>query len=465
MSALYSRVVAGLLFPLHERLKGHDTVSILREIERTQWLPAEALRAEQGQRLAVFMASVAEQVPFYRDLFRERGLRAGDFTDASALAMLPTSDKAMIRANFAGLRADGASGLAQQRTSGSSGEPLAFLLGRHRVAFDIAAKWRATRWWDVDLGDREAVLWGSAIETGHQDRVRALRDALFRSRLIPTHGLNAARMDAILAGMRDYRPRMLFGYPSALAQLAFRARETGMRMDDLGIRVAFCTSEVLRPEWREAISGAFGCGVANEYGARDAGFIARECPHGGLHITAEEVVVEVVDEHGQPLAHGEEGDIVVTNLAGPEFPFIRYRTGDRGVLGDEPCPCGRGLPVLEKVAGRANDGLVGADGAWIHGSAVNHLMRDIAGLRAYRIEQQTLERVEVLLCLDDALTDACADRLGRHLETLLGGRLEVGIRQVDTIPPLPNGKFRHIICNVHREQGPQSHAQPARTEQ
>jgi phenylacetate-CoA ligase len=227
--------------------------------------------------------------------------------------------------------------------------------------------------------------------------------------------------------------------------------------------VAFCTSEVLRPEWREAISSAFGCGVANEYGARDAGFIARECPHGGLHVTAEEVVVEVVDDNGQPLADGEEGDIVVTNLAGPEFPFIRYRTGDRGMLGSTPCPCGRGLPLLEKVAGRANDGLVGADGAWIHGSAINHLMRDIAGMRAYRIEQQTLDTVTVLLSLEGALTEACTATLTTHVKRLLGEETRVEVRQVETIPPLPNGKFRHIICNVPRQSGPQGQAKPART--
>src|SRR5690606_31821786 len=97
-------------------------------------------------------------------------------------------------------------------------------------------------------------------------------------------------------------------------------REQGRRMDDLGIRVAFCTSEVLRPEWRQVIGEVFGCGVANEYGARDAGFIARECPYGGLHITAEELIVEVVDESGQAQPAGVEGDILVTNLAGPEFP-------------------------------------------------------------------------------------------------------------------------------------------------
>lgn len=450
----YTRIVSSLLFPLHERVKGHDTCTILRSLESSQWLAPDALRAHQARMLANFIALVALSVPYYRTLFAREGIdpaafAAHDARDAmTLLATLPLIDKSVIRANSTAFRAEGASDLIPQRTSGSSGEPLHFLLSRFRMSFDIAAKWRATRWWNVGIGDRELVLWGSAIETGAQDRVRRLRDTLFRSRLVPTHDLTPTRLAEILAEMRDWHPRMLFGYPSALSRLAFHALEHGPRMDDLGIAVAFCTSEVLRPEWREAIGHGLGCGVANEYGARDAGFIARECPAGGLHITAEEVIVEIVDADGRRLPDGEEGEIVVTNLAGPGFPFLRYRTGDRGVLSTATCACGRGLPLLERLSGRANDGLRRLDGGWVHGSAVNHMMRDLAGLRAYQIVQARPDSVSLRLELDGALPAAARDGMIAHLHHLLGEAVEVQVEQVVSIPPQPNGKFRHIICLV-----------------
>ena len=452
----YTRFASSVLFPLHERLKRHDSVAIRAELEASQWRTRAEIESDQGQRLQQLITAVSRHVPFYRDYLREHGLNARDFTHADALAALPVIDKQMIRTHFAAWRADNAADLIAQRTSGSSGEPLHFLLGRHRISFDIAAKWRATRWWDVDIGDRELVLWGSSIETGHQSRLQSWRDALFRSRLVSTHNLTPARMDAILDGIRQWRPRMLFGYPSALSRLAFHARASGKTMDDLGIRVAFCTSEVLRPEWRAAIGDTFGCGVANEYGARDAGFIARECPNGGLHVTAEEVIVEIVDADGRPLPPGNEGEVVVTNLAGPEFPFIRYRTSDRGVLSTRQCACGRGLPLLEAVSGRSNDGLVGLDGRWVHGSAVNHVMRDLAGLRAYRIVQHDVGRIVVMLALDapDSARASTGARLTAHLRELLGGGVQVEIEWHDTIPPLPNGKFRHIICTVDTRGAP-----------
>ena len=82
--------------------------------------------------------------------------------------------------------------------------------------------------------------------------------------------------------IRAKRPRMLFGYPSALTHIARHARDASP-MDGLGIKVAFVTSERLYDDQREKIGRAFGCRVANGYGGRDAGFIAHECPAGGMH--------------------------------------------------------------------------------------------------------------------------------------------------------------------------------------
>lgn len=444
----YTRLCSHVLFPLHEQLKGHDTTTILRDIERSQWLTADQLRLRQADELHTFLNRVCTTVPYYREKFPRPDFASTAALLDATLQRLPVTDKRLIRENFEAWQDPHATRLHRHSTSGSSGEPFQFLLSTHRISFDIAAKWRATRWWGVDIGDPEVVLWGSPLETNAQDRVRVLRDKALRSKLIPARDLGPQQIESILADIRSYRPRMLFGYPSALARIASHARQRGIDMTDCGIAVAFCTSEVLRPEWRKLIREAFSCGVANEYGARDAGFIARECPHGSLHITAEELIVEIVDEQGNPAPPGTEGDILVTNLAGPEFPFIRYRTGDRGRLASAPCPCGRGLPVLAEVTGRSNDGLVSTNGAWVHGSAVNHLMRDIRGLSAYRITQDAPGTLDIQLVLDVRLSDHDRAHLVDHTRQALGATTQVTVRQVDSIPPLANGKFRHIICNV-----------------
>jgi len=338
-----------VLFPVHERLKGHDTVRVLREMERTQWRSPGELRALQLARLREYLLDVQQHVPVWRELFQDIGFDPAGMESLDDLRRLPLTDKAFIRENTERLKADDASGLARFNTGGSSGEPLIFYIGKQRVSHDVAAKWRATRWWGVDLGDPEIVVWGSPIELGAQDRIRQVRDALLRTRLLPAFEMSESRLDDFLREIRRMKPKMLFGYPSALAHIAGHARKRGMAMDDLGIQVAFVTSEKLYEHQREIITEVFGCPVANGYGGRDAGFIAHACPEGGMHITAEDIVVEIVDREGRALPPGESGEIVVTHLATRDFPFIRYRTGDVGVLDDRLCSCGRGLPLLTRL--------------------------------------------------------------------------------------------------------------------
>lgn len=448
MSDLRTRLTAQVLFPLHERLKGHDTVRIRRELEHSQWWSPEGLRALQLERLRGLLAEVSAKVPWYRELFRAEGLSAADFRREEDLCRLPVTDKALIRSAGGRWRNEVAGAVVEQSTSGSSGEPLRFALGRRRIAMDIAAKWRATRWWGVDIGDREFVVWGSAIENAAQNRIRAWRDRLFRSRLAPGAALDDAGLDRVLDEMRTFQPGMLFGYPSVLARLAWRARERGLPAAEFGVRVAFTTAEVLQPQWRQIIAEAFACGVCNEYGARDAGFIARECPEGGWHITAEELIVEILDEHGAPVPPGETGDIVVTNLFSAEFPFIRYRTGDKGALESGVCGCGRGLPRLRMLAGRANDALVGRGGARVHSSVFNYLMRDTAGLRAYRIEQSVRDQLDVSVVFDGDPPAGFASALEEIARRYLGEDVRVLVHRVAHIPPEANGKFRHVICRV-----------------
>ncbi|WP_240905937.1 phenylacetate--CoA ligase family protein [Thiorhodococcus mannitoliphagus] len=454
MSEFYTRIVSGILFPLHERLKHHDSARILPEMELSQWWPPQALQELQLERLRAFLTELSKRVPFYRNLFREQDLQPGFFQDFADLRRLPITDKSLIRAQGDQWLADGVHNLINASTSGSSGEPLPFKLSRRRVSMDIAAKWRATRWWDVDIGDRELVIWASAIETGNQDRLRALRDRILRSHLVPAHNMTAARMDAILADIRRLRPRMLFGYPSALARLAWHAQDQGIQPTAASIRVAFTTSEVLQPQWRTIIGDVFGCGVANEYGARDAGLIARECPAGGLHLNAESLIVEVVDATGRPSPPGEVGDILVTNLMGPEFPFLRYRTGDRGRLDDRPCDCGRSLPLLRELTGRSNDGLIASEGHWIHASAFNAQVRALPGLRAYKIVQEQLDQVVLELVLDAELSAATRERLRIGFQQHLGTGTKVRLRRVASIEAEANGKFRHVVCRVKQVSGP-----------
>jgi phenylacetate-CoA ligase len=449
MSDLYTRFVSGALFPLQEKLKKHDTVRVHRDMEASQWWPRQRILDLQLERLHALLQDVAVHVPYYRELFARSGFDPAAVRSVADLQALPFLTKAEIRAHADALRADNAMGLARFNTGGSSGEPLIFFIGTERVTHDVAAKWRATRWWDVDIGDREIVVWGSPIELGTQDRVRLVRDALMRTELLPAFEMSDAKVDGFIARIRERRPKMLFGYPSAISHIALRAEQRGVRLDDLGIKVVFCTSERLYDHQRETIRRLFGCPVANGYGGRDAGFIAHECPSGNMHITAEDIVVEIIDEAGRVLPPGQSGEIVVTHLATRDYPFIRYRTGDIGTLGDEACPCGRGLPILKDIQGRSTDFVVAEDGTVLHGLSLIYILRDIPAVRAFKIVQETRSHTRALIVPEaGASTEGLDMTVIEGFRRRLGAGVEVSVEFVESIPAEKSGKFRYVVSHV-----------------
>lgn len=448
MSSLYTRLASSALFPLHEAVKGHSSASVRRELEVTQWWEPGRLAELQLERLRRFLSDIGRNVPYYKRMYERLGFDPLSVRAIEDLQQLPLLTKQDIRRHGDELRHANAQGLARFNTGGSSGEPLVFFIGKERVSHDVAAKWRATRWWGVDIGDPEIVIWGSPIELGAQDRVRRWRDRLLRTELLPAFEMNDATLDRFLARLRQRRPRMLFGYPSALTHIARHARERGMAMNDLGIAVAFVTSERLYDDQRKAIGEVFGCRVANGYGGRDAGFIAHECPAGGLHVTAEDIVVELVDARGAPVPTGHPGEIVVTHLATRDYPFVRYRTGDIATLDDRRCACGRGLPMLRDLQGRTTDFVLAADGTVMHGLALIYVVRDLPGVRAFKIIQHDVGRTELQLVVDEGFDHGSLPLIEQGFRRRLGATVRVEIRLVDSIPAERSGKYRYVISHA-----------------
>lgn len=448
---MYTRLISSVVFPLQERFKSHNTVVVRKGLEESQWWEPARLARHQVERLREFLGRAGMEVPYYRDLFQRLGFRPQALGSLSDLSSLPLLDKATIRAHVDAMKRPGAVGLARFNTGGSTGEPLVFYIGKERVSHDVAAKWRATRWWGVDIGDPEVVVWGSPIELGAQDTVRKWRDKVMRSCLIPAFEMSDASLDRFLQIIRAHRPRMLFGYPSALTHIAKHAEQRGVDLTKVGTRVVFVTSERLYDDQRATISRVFGCKVANGYGGRDAGFIAHECPAGGMHITAEDVVVEIVDADGAVVQDGQAGEVVVTHLATRDFPFIRYRTGDVAVRDATVCVCGRGLPKLREIQGRTTDFVTAADGTVMHGLALIYILRDLEGVKRFKIVQHNLGHTTVQVQAEPMVSRSVAHEatIVSGFKRRLGQEVRVDVEWVDDIQAERSGKFRYVVSHVN----------------
>ncbi len=450
MTGIYTRLVSTLLFPLHERLKKHDTVAIKAQLEKSQWLPTDKIMQTQAERLQQFIGKIIEDVPYYKALFDELGLSSSDIKSVADLHKLPFLDKPTIRENYSALKSSQAGAVSSFTTGGSSGTPLTFLLGDERVSHDVAEKWRATRWWDVDIGDKEIVAWGSPIELGAQDKVRILRDKLFRSTLIPAFDVGESKLLGFIDRIKSIEPQMLFGYPSVFSLIAKVALSHNIDLTRLGIKVVFVTSERLYPYQREVIEKAFGAPVANGYGSRDAGFIAHQCPSGSMHISAEDLIVEIIDKDGNVVADGEKGEIVITHMATSDFPFVRYRTGDIAALDTKSCTCGRGLPVLKDIEGRTTDFVVAANGTMMHGLALIYILRELDGIEEFKIIQESKlhTRVDIVPAKGNSISKEITDDIVSGFKARLGGEVVVDVEIVTEIAAEKSGKFRYVISKV-----------------
>ena len=446
-------LVWNILFRLQERAKGHATLRILREMEGADGMSASELARLQDEKLRELIRYCHAHVPYIRAQMQAAGLVPEDIRSASDLPRLPLMEKADVRANREALRSEIARELSPFSTGGSSGEPLIFDIGKRRVAARVACRQRVDRWWGVSVGDPEIALWGSPIEVTNQDRLRNLRDRLLRTRLLSAFEMNAAAISRYLDILEREACRQIFGYPSAIYLLCLQAQKERRNLRRLGVRVVFVTGEVLYPHQRELIVETLNCPVANGYGGRDSGFIAHECPQGGMHVLSDAVIVELLDPLGRPVGPGETGEIVVTDLYSHEAPFVRYATGDMAALSARQCGCGRALPLLDRIEGRANDCVVAPDGRIINSLALVYAVREVEGIDEFRIRQKEADEFYVQLVRNPQYPSDGEERIRKAWKSLMRSQVRVTFEYLTQLPQERSGKFRHVVSEIPAGQG------------
>jgi len=274
----------------------------------------------------------------------------------------------------------------------------------------------------------------------HLDLRRGERGAVLRPGELAEVELPVAE---IVAGLNQWQPAMLLGYPTALALLAAEARAGRLRIVP---RRVIASSEPLLPETRQALEQAFGAPVANMYGTSEAGPMAVGCWRGtGMHLCDDLVIVEPADQDGRPVPPGTaSARVYVTAPANPVLPLIRFELTDQVTVTGTACPCGSAHTLIADVQGRLEDAFRYPGGATIHPHVFGSALRRDAGIVTYQV-RQTPAGAEVLAVGapgDPAgLESALVSELRRH------GLADpaVTVRTVDEPGRLASGKTRRFI--------------------
>ena len=443
-----------LIYPLHERLLNRPTFAYLAELEQSQWLSRDGMEQLQEKKLTELLLQAYKHCPWHRERLMAADISPDGRVSLADLCRLPTMDKqdAVVHGEKMVWR-DAPGGVFQYNTGGSSGQPLIFYYGRRRQASDAAGRMRARRWWGVEPGEPEVYLWGAPVELDKTDRIKMLRDRLLNQLVLNAFDMSPIHMQEYARAIQSFSPRCIYGYASSVALLAAHVLERNIRLRLPRLMVVCTTGEPLFDHQRQLISEAFGAPVANEFGSRDIGFTAHETSQGQLLLMSESIIMEVLDEEGQPVAPGEAGEAVMTALESFAQPFIRYRTGDVVRLSDEPCRDGRGLHVIEAVVGRTTDFVVRADGTIMHALAVIYVLRAVPGVGEFKIVQHSVQDLEVQVVPNARWEEGARATIETGLQQRLGEDVRIAIRLVEAIPPEASGKHRYVVSHVPLPEG------------
>jgi phenylacetate-CoA ligase len=337
--------------------------------------------------------------------------------------------------------------LRSAKTGGSTGTALHVRYDKRCEGMRHAAALRSDRWAGWELGEMRAALWGNPpVATTWTQRMRSLlHDRMF---YLDTMRLDDRTMGEFVAQWRRKRPTTLFGHAHSIYILATYLEARGI--DDLRPRAIISTSMMLIPAERRVIERAFGCRVTDRYGCEEVGLIASECErHDGLHLNIDHLYVEFITEDGSPAGPGEEGEIVVTDLINRGMPLIRYRVEDVGVPTDRLCPCGRGLPLMERVVGRVADFLVRRDGALVAGvSLVERTLTAVPGVEQMQIVQERVDRIVLHVVRGEGYNEGSEQRLAAVFSEVFGDDVSVEFLYRERLDQTPSGKYRFAICHV-----------------
>jgi phenylacetate-CoA ligase len=322
------------------------------ELERTQWLTAADLEQCQLRQVRAVLEHCLRHVPYYREVLTAAGIVASAVNTMEDFRQIPRLPRRIYQERPAAF-------IAEQLPAGTMTNEAGVPVPTHTNVPQTQRSWlwrhacylRDLEWCDIDPTGTVAIIQNT-------DAAGAESPGLMHGVTWPTWSpelesliemglayIMDVRQDPCVhhAWLRQVAPEYLVSTIANLEALAPLARAEGPIPR---LRVIQATPELLPSASRAHIEAAFGVPVKNSYCCAEAGYLASPCTAHGLHVHAENILLEVLDTSGQPCAPGQRGQVYVTSLHNLRAPLVRYELGDEAAADPAPCLCGRGLPKL-----------------------------------------------------------------------------------------------------------------------
>jgi len=446
----YQKLYENVYFPFFEGfIKKRKTAKIFREACISEWLPQSELQAGQLKALNALASFALNECDYYAENITAQF----PLDSLDRLSEFPILTKDTIKNNFDALIAKShKTSLWKKSTGGSTGQPLHFGYTKESYEWRVAMSKRGYSWAGAAPGTKQAYIWG--VQLGVASKKQQIKEKLHhfidRQKYFNCFDFGQAEMSLCLNTLNSWRPDVLVGYTNPLYEFALYVESVGgPKFEPQSV---LCAAEKVHPFQREVLERVFGCPVFNTYGSREFMLIASECEkHEGLHVSMENLIVEVVDDKGASVGPGEVGRILVTDLHNYGMPFIRYEIGDMARVSERQCSCGRGLLLLDDIVGRSLDVIRTPEGKAVPGEFFPHLLKDYPAISRFQVVQKELSAITIKYQVVDNLDSDTRQKIINEVENVVGSDTRIIFEQVNDIPLTKSGKYRVTISELGQD--------------
>lgn len=338
------------------------------------------------------------------------------------------------------------------KTSGSSGHPFRFAKDKYAHALTWAYIINLYQQHGIEIGKSLEARFYGIPKTGLPYYKERLKDGFANRYRFDVFDLSDESLADFLKIFQQKPFEYINGYTSSIVRFAKYLNSQNIILKDQcsSLKLCITTSEMLFEPERQLLETQFGLPVVNEYGASELDIIAFENPQGEWCINNKTLYVEVVDENGEILPHGEVGDLVITSLYNKAHPFIRYKIGDRGMI-DESSEMGK--PTLKKLSGRTNDFARLPSGKLIPALTFYYVTKtaveDSGEVKEIVVIQQGLNAFDIDYVADKTLDNQQKLKILSAIDQYLEPGLNIEFRRKDYIKRSKSGKLKQFVSKLN----------------
>jgi len=449
-------------------LPQHRDFGWFNQMIEHEFLPQQVIQQKQQESLRLIIEHAETHSPYYRTLFKNKGIGFCDLRDLSDLEIFPIQSRQDVRDNFSTFQAEalppGHSANLQTKTSGSTGEPVIVSHSNYSAMFFNILNQRSLRWFRLDPNLTIAVIREpSELPRNTDDKTLEINETVknpkwrgvghyFRTgSSLAFSKVNT--VDRQLEWLHEQKPDYLVSMSSNLEHLALTSTQTGTPES---IKGTIAIAQQLTSSMRCRVEKAFAAPVFQDYGLNEIGLVAVRCPEGGrYHVHMEHCYVEIVDQNGHACKPGNEGRLLVTGLNNTAMPLIRYDSGDLAIAADGPCPCGRSLPTFQDISGRYVRGAYLPEEEKKRISSLQYILESlpdelVSNIRQYQIHHFKNGSFRLRVATSCKLEPAFRQHIEeRWHEALSGPTPQLVIEGLSSIPSNSNTKFESVTSDFY----------------